>query len=109
VSILDERARTRGRLVKSTADKIFSSLAIGCPQLTVVVIEMQGPEPEDDWVHSFLRSKQVGADGETTIVGLAGEENEIHPYRSCSDILPGYGLGFLPGVTFVSEEEDWTL
>jgi len=53
------RAYKRERVIKRTVDKIFSSLAASCPNLTVVVLKMGDrtvERYEDDGTHPFLRS-----------------------------------------------------
>lgn len=80
--------RRRELLVKSTADKIFSTLASACPKLKVVVIETAWQYGRDDSaVRAFLKTRQIDLYGHTTIVGVPVEPHMVKHYEPCSDIL----------------------
>lgn len=75
------------RLVKTTADKILSALAISCPKFTTVVIETRGEFGALSSRSAFLRSKQIDLHGHETVLGMAVEPHMVKHYEPCSDIL----------------------
>ena len=106
----DNEQHWRQRLAKSTADKILSELAGTCPELMVVVIEVEDdralasesgsdsgsdnkimPEYEDA-TYAFIRSKQTDPYGNTSTVGMAVETHMVKHYEPCSDILDPMGV-----------------
>jgi hypothetical protein len=91
------RAYKREGVVKKTVDKIFSSLAASCPNLTVVVLKVDGrtvQRYEDDGTHPFLRSKQIDLHGQTSVAGMAVEQHMVKHYEPCSEILERDNFGF---------------
>jgi hypothetical protein len=73
------------RLIHSTADMLFTTLATSCPRFTVVVLDDYGPKSPGTL--SFLKSKQIGLSDQTTVVGTPVELSMIKHYEPCSDIL----------------------
>jgi hypothetical protein len=93
----DLRTYRRETVIKRTVDKTFSALAVSCPDLTVVVLKVDGrtvDKPEDDGTHPFLRSKQTDLHGQTTYVGVPVEQHMIKHYEPCSEILEPDNFGF---------------
>ena len=94
----------RQRLVKSTADKVLSELANSCPELMVVVIEIEDDRlvasssrsaldldtdnddavwtmpKHEDLTYAFIRSKQTDLYGNTSTVGMAVETHMVKHY-----------------------------
>lgn len=91
---LKVRAGKRIRLIKSIVDNAFASLAIGCPNLVVIVLETMGIFGEDDGVHSFTRIKHIGMHGESTFIGTPIENHMVKHYEPCSEILEAEMIAF---------------
>jgi hypothetical protein len=93
----DNEQLYKQRLAKSTADRLLSELANNCPELAVVVIEIEdnrrfssddGTVPDyDGTTYAFIRSKQTDLYGNTSIVGMAVETHMVKHYEPCSDVL----------------------
>ena len=93
----DVRAYMREGVLKKTVDRIFSSLAAGCPNLTVVVLKVDGRTVyryEDDGTYPFLRSKQIDLHCQTNVVGMAVERHMVKHCEPCSEILELQNFGF---------------
>jgi hypothetical protein len=90
------RAHKRERVIKKPVDRIFSSLAASCPDLTVVVLKVNGilEMSEDTGTHPFLRSKQIDLYGQTRVVGMAEELHMVKHHEPCSEILEPNSFGF---------------
>jgi hypothetical protein len=90
-------AYKRERVIERTVDKIFSSLAASCPDLTVVILKVDGRTVErydDDGTHPFLRSKQIDLHGQTRVVGMAEELHMVKHCEPCAEILESDNFGF---------------
>jgi hypothetical protein len=91
------RAYKRERVIKRTVDKIFSSLAVSCPSLTVVILKVDGRTVErweDDGTQSFLRSKQIDLYGQTRVVDMFVEPHMVKHHEPCAEILEPKNFGF---------------
>lgn len=85
--------RETERLIDSTADHIFASLATRCPDLEVVAFHM--PEfTSQDKPYTFLRSKQTDLRDHETFKGTAVESSMVKHHEPCSDILRPEQLNF---------------
>lgn len=91
---MNTRAQKRTHSIQSNVDKVFASLASGCPNLSVIVFATHGPCREDSGVHSFRRSKRIHHRDETTFLGAPIEQDMIKHYEPCSDILGPEDVGF---------------
>jgi hypothetical protein len=68
-------------LFQCTADRIFSALS----NVTVVVFRARVCNTEE--CYAFLRSKQIGLDGQVAVVGTPVEPLMVKHYIPCSDVL----------------------
>jgi len=77
----------RARAIYSIVDKVFTSLAIDCPHLAVIVLVTMGKFHQDDGVDTFMRAKQIDSSGESTFTGMPVEHHMVKHYEPCSEIL----------------------
>jgi hypothetical protein len=68
-------------LFQCTADRIFSTLAT----VTAVVFQAYVCTAEESY--AFLKSKQIGLDGQVAVVGTPVEPRMVKHYEPCSDVL----------------------
>jgi hypothetical protein len=80
------------RLLHSTADTLFTTLATSCPRFKVVVLADY--RPKSPGALAFLKSKQISQSDQTTIVGTLVELSMIKHYEPCSDILEPHDFIF---------------